>query len=188
MPLNKPKVVIAKGGIHGHCWFAGEDIKEGEWIWKRRDPGAPHTDVFLTWAEIQAMPQQTRDDFMALAYQVDDTHYCGFDPNKPKLQEELEEDWVNHSCDGNAWYENDDLLVAMRYIKKGEEICYDYCLTEANPDWKLADGNRCLCGTALCRGSVSGNDWKLPHLRAKYGRHFLAYVLKRIDELEQRPS
>jgi len=34
--------------------------------------------------------------------------------------------------------QNDDLLIAKRDIKKGEELCYDYALTEGDPDWVLA--------------------------------------------------
>jgi hypothetical protein len=38
MPLNS-KVVITEAGVHGHCWFAKEDFKKGEWIWKQRPAG-----------------------------------------------------------------------------------------------------------------------------------------------------
>ena len=31
--------------------------------------------------------------------------------------------------------QNDDLLTAMRDIKAGEELCYDYAMTEAEKDW-----------------------------------------------------
>jgi hypothetical protein len=36
----------------------------------------------------------------------------------------IKENFVNHSCDGNAWFIGDDKLVACRKIKKGEEIAY----------------------------------------------------------------
>lgn len=42
MPLN-PKVKIQDDGIHGHCWFANDDFKAGEWIWKKRPEGTTHT-------------------------------------------------------------------------------------------------------------------------------------------------
>ncbi len=35
--------------------------------------------------------------------------------------------------------QNPDLLVAMRDIKKGEEITYDYVQTECHPDFLLAE-------------------------------------------------
>ena len=52
-------------------------------------------------------------------------------------------------------------------------------LAQAHPKWILAP--KCLCGTALCRGLVTGNDWKRKDLQKKYGRHFLSYVLEQID-------
>jgi hypothetical protein len=36
----------------------------------------------------------------------------------------IKENFVNHSCDGNAWFVGDDKLIACRKIKKGEEIAY----------------------------------------------------------------
>jgi hypothetical protein len=53
MPLNS-NVAITDTGIHGHCWFAGEDIKAGEWIWKKRAPGESrnHCTRDITWLNI----------------------------------------------------------------------------------------------------------------------------------------
>jgi uncharacterized protein len=38
----------------------------------------------------------------------------------------------------------------------------------------------CHCGTASCRGTVDGRDWRRPELQRKYGSHFSAYLLARI--------
>ena len=83
--------------------------------------------------------------------------------------------FVNHSCDGNCWYQGDDLLVAMRDIEEGEELVYDYALTEADPDWVLAP--QCLCGKAACRGRVTGNDWQRADLQLQYADHFTSHIL-----------
>jgi hypothetical protein len=139
--------------------------------------------VYLTYEQINALSPDQKAAWLALAYQVDDNLMCGFDPEREPLYEELIEDYVNHSCDGNAWYEGDDLLVAMRDIKKGEEIYYDYALTENHPDFAFP---KCLCGKANCRGRITGNDWKLPELQVKYGRHFLPHVLRGIDALNKQ--
>lgn len=48
--------------------------------------------------------QEKRDKFMSLAYQVNGTHYLGLDPEREPIQSEIEELYVNHSCDGNCWY------------------------------------------------------------------------------------
>lgn len=181
MVLNE-KVEVKEGGIHGFSWFAKSQIKKGEWIWRLGAPDRPNTDITLTWAQIQELPADQRESFLNLAYQVDDDSFLGFEPGKEPLPDELKENHVNHSCDGNSWYESDELLVAMRTIKKGEEITYDYALTQGHPEWTLAP--KCLCGKKKCRGVVTGNDWKLPELQKRYDGHFLKFIQKRIDALK----
>jgi SET domain-containing protein len=181
MVLSK-KVSIGAGGIHGHCWFAGEDISAGEMLWELGS--MVYHDVDITKEELMQWDEAKREKFLSLAYMVREGVYRGSDPeNKDIPLEEQYEYYVNHSCDGNAWYVGNDLLVAKRDIKKGEEICYDYALTESDPDWILAP--QCLCGKALCRGKVTGNDWKLPQLQQKYGDHFEPHVLQLIQNHKQ---
>jgi len=53
--------------------------------------------------------------------------------------------YINHSCEPNAESINDDghiWIEAVKDIKKGEEITYDYCLT--TDDYK---DHPCRCGT-----------------------------------------
>jgi uncharacterized protein len=66
---------------------------------------------------------------------------------------------VNHSCDSNLWMADEATVVARRDIGEGKELTLDYALHTVNPDWEL-DGP-CNCGSALCRGSVRGCDWRL---------------------------
>lgn len=177
------KVSARPGGIHGHCWFAGQPIKAGEHIWWKGD--MQYNDIDIPKTTIDTWPQADQEKFMSLAYQVAPGIYRGTDPAKAGQipQEEQNEYYVNHTCDGNCWYENDDLLVASRDIAVDEEIAYDYALTESDPDWILAP--QCLCGKSICRGKVTGNDWKLPELRAKYGKHFTEHIVKMIEQEQQ---
>ena len=59
---------------------------------------------------------------------------------------------TNHSCDPNASFNNQGMLVALREIKAGEEITYDYLAhpLPASP-WNF----ECRCGAAGCVGWVS---------------------------------
>ncbi len=69
--------------------------------------------------------------------------------------------YVNHSCDPNAYVEFKTLgkryLIALRPIKKGEEITKDYALEAVdqidNETWILD----CKCGSKNCRKKVSGD-------------------------------
>jgi hypothetical protein len=83
--------------------------------------------------------------------------------------------FVNHSCDPNVL--ND---TAFRDIQAGEEITTDYAYCEASPSYLLEP---CRCGTALCRGRVTGNDWKLPELQRRYRGYFSPYIEKLIRAL-----
>ena len=61
--------------------------------------------------------------------------------------------YINHSCEPNAESINDDGRIwveAVRDIKKGEEITYDYCLTTEDPE-----DHPCRCGAKSCRGLIA---------------------------------
>jgi hypothetical protein len=68
------------------------------------------------------------------------------------------------------------LLVAMRDIEIGDELSFDY----ATCDDSDYDEFTCSCGSTLCRGTVTGLDWKLADLRKKYDGWFSAYLAKKI--------
>jgi len=188
MVLSNKIIIKNKNGIHGFCWFAIEDIKEGEMLWSENKTIEKYHDITISIDVLNTWPKLDRDKFLSLAYMVSEGIYRGSDPHEQDNIpiEEQNEYYVNHSCDGNAWYEGADLLVAKRDIKAGEEICYDYALTETNPDWCLSE-NGCLCGTKKCRGKVTGNDWKLlPRLQNEYEGHFLPYINEMIFKFNKK--
>jgi hypothetical protein len=88
-------------------------------------------------------------------------------------------DFINHSCDPNCLLSGNVILVAGRDIAIGEELSYDYATTDGS-DY---DEFECACGTALCRGKVSGHDWMLPELQLRYRGSFSPYLTKRIAAL-----
>jgi len=63
---------------------------------------------------------------------------------------------TNHSCEPNSGIRNDVFLVAMRDIKKDEEVTFDYSMITAD-GWTL----KCLCKAKSCR-KVIGNYRDLP--------------------------
>src|SRR5204863_9281402 len=72
--------------------------------------------------------------------------------------------FLNHSCEPNVGVQGTTVFVAMREIQPGEELYLDYALIDDGDD-RMA----CHCGTASCRGEVSGRDWPRPELQARYG-------------------
>lgn len=120
-----------------------------------------------------AMERRLRKEVGDYALQIEDTYYLA-----PKTTEEIEETavFMNHSCDPNVGFSGQVVYVALRDIKAGEELCHDYAMMRGD-DYQL-DG--CRCGSDLCRGTVTGQDWQLPDLQKRYGNHFMAYLLKRM--------
>jgi len=88
-------------------------------------------------------------------------------------------DWINHSCEPNAGLCGQIVLVAMRPISAGEEICYDYAMSDGS-DYDVID---CRCGAPTCRRRISGRDWRRPELQARYEGYFSPYLQRRIERL-----
>jgi hypothetical protein len=88
-------------------------------------------------------------------------------------------DWVNHSCDPNAGLIGQIALVAIRDIAPGEEVCYDYAMSDGSP----YDEFECSCGGPNCRRRVTGDDWRRPDLWKRYAGYFSPYLQRRIDQL-----
>lgn len=74
--------------------------------------------------------------------------------------------FINHSCDSNMWMADAYTLVAKRNIKSGEELTADYVLWEA--DENFLSVWVCKCGSSLCRGRVTGKDWRNIDLQERY--------------------
>jgi SET domain-containing protein len=123
----------------------------------------------LTLAEVRALSRAEQGHTM----QIDDELYLG-----PASMVEPA-DYVNHSCDPNAGIRGQVVLVALRAIAPGEEVCFDYAMADGSP----FDEFECGCETAKCRGRVTGNDWQLPELWARYDGYFSAYLQRRIAKM-----
>ncbi|MEV0165151.1 SET domain-containing protein [Nonomuraea fuscirosea] len=82
----------------------------------------------------------------------------------------------NHSCDPNLWWTGPYTLAARRDLAPGDEVTNDYATSTADPGFVLD----CRCGTALCRGRVTGEDWRRPELHERYGEHWVPALLRLI--------
>lgn len=80
--------------------------------------------------------------------------------------------FVNHSCDPNAGIRIEDLsdgtknslLLAIKEIKKGEEITIDYSTTQFE-EWTFEG---CRCGQPNCRGKMTEFARLPENLKKKY--------------------
>ena len=96
----------------------------------------------------------------------------------PLTSEEFESSmaYMNHSCEPNAGFGGNVLVVAMRDIEPGEEITFDYAMDRSDPDYSL----ECNCQSLACRKTIRGNDWKIPELQQKYAGYFQWYIEQKI--------
>ena len=148
-----------KADGNGNGIYSLEPINKGELV-------AVFGGVVYEWDAFIHLPDIER----SLCLQVEDRHFLVPRPIG-------EGDYVNHSCNPNAGLSGQIGLVAMRDIKVGEEVCFDYAMCDTMP----YDEFDCACGNANCRGRVSGNDWQRPELQKRYAGFFSPHVQRRID-------
>ncbi len=137
---------------------------QGEVVW-RPNP----TDKPISLAEIWTWPEEKQREFERYGFQ------CG--PAEFMLAQGLDR-YMNHSCDPNIWWAGEHTLAARRDIQPGEEITYDY----ASADILLEFQMPCHCGSPLCRGVITNQDYLNPAWQQRYGQHLPAYVLQAITE------
>ena len=133
MPLM-PGLRVIRSSIHGYGVVATRDFSEGEVI----------TDVDA----ILIHGDGPLDDRYVL-WLVDDLYVDMLDQTR----------WINHSCEPNVWIDGGlradgqpwAHVVALRAIRAGDELAYDYA-------FPAEFAERCSCGTSLCRGWIVDPD------------------------------
>jgi hypothetical protein len=140
--------------------FAGQPVKTGErlTVWGGE---------VVTWQALVQLPQEMR----RLCIQIEEDLYLVTSREGPA-------DWVNHSCQPNAGLSGQVVLVALRDIAPGEEVCFDYAMCDGSP----YDEFDCTCGAANCRRRVTGDDWCHPELQQRYAGYFSPYLQRRIEQ------
>jgi hypothetical protein len=148
----------------GYAVFARSVIEPGELVgvWSGRIVAADRLDT-LTEVIRHHTVQIEEDLFLASTSE-----------NEPP-------DFINHACEPNAGLDGQIAIVALRRILPGEEVTIDYAMCDGSP----YDEFECACGSALCRGKVTGNDWRDPVLWKRYAGHFSPYLQRRIDALQR---
>jgi len=153
-----PRLSAGPSHVHNTGLFATDPIEAGEtlMIWG----GTLYTRAQLDAGEVPPCSFSFIDDDVLMAAPEDGLDY-----------------FVNHSCDPTAWMQDEVTVVARRDIAAGEEITGDYAVWEAGANYVLEP---CNCGTNLCRGRITGEDWRRPELQQRYSGHFLPYIERRI--------
>ncbi|MCM8784506.1 MAG: SET domain-containing protein [Candidatus Omnitrophica bacterium] len=166
------KAEVRKSGISGKGVFAKELIKEGEII-------AVWGGDIVTEEELAGLSKKNFRDIYHYATQIADGFYLVSDRKGRVLEDD---DYFNHSCEPNAGIKGHLIMMAMKEIKPGEEITYDYAMTDAGLRYRF----RCRCGRRNCRGIITSQDWKKQHLQKKYRNFFSWFVQEKIKKIRRR--
>lgn len=159
---RSPKIRVSDDTLAGRGVIAVDEIARDEIV-------AIKAGHIVTRAEIEQVTRSAGD----MALQIDDDFYLA--PRSPADVDDMSV-FINHSCDPNVGFRGQVVYVAMRAIHAGEELCHDYAM-ERSDDYSLD----CHCGSPLCRGKVSGADWKLPELQERYRGYFSLYIHNKIE-------
>ncbi len=147
IPLASGKrIQTRRSGVHGKGVFALQDIAEGETL-------IEYVGEVISWDEAQDRHPHDPND---------PNHTFYFHVNEDRVIDALyggnSSRWINHSCDPNCEADEDKdriFIKAIRNIKAGEELNYDYGLIIDEPyTKKLKAEYPCWCGSANCRGTL----------------------------------
>ncbi len=124
------------------------------------------------------------DYILGLSDEQQDTymHYCYQCDEENSVCEDGDEKYMNHSCDPNTWWADDQTMIARRDIHAGEEVTYDYATTDVDIPFTM----ECQCGADICRATIADTDHLLPDWQARFGAHLPQHVLKSIQK--SKPS
>jgi uncharacterized protein len=151
-PRMPRKIVARKSAIHGNGVFALARIAKGERIVEYKGERRTHEDV-------DAGDTGAADSGHTFLFTLDDNWVidANFGGNSAR--------WINYSCDPNCEAvldENEEdpkksrvFIEAMRVIKPGEELTYDYGITLDEPHTpRLKKIWACRCGSKNCTGTM----------------------------------
>ncbi len=145
----KKVYTVKPSKIHGKGIFAVHPVKRGGIIFKI--PGV------IVRREIKNAKQSLR-----LVNWIEIAKDTWINPNRTTVRN------FNHSCDPNAIITPRHSVKAIKDIKAGDEITFDYSLTDTDTYWKVT----CTCGAKNCR-KVIGSVQSLPRRTYETKRPFI---------------
>jgi ribosomal protein S18 acetylase RimI-like enzyme len=154
-----PHLVVRESSIAGKGLFATAPIAAGEVV-------SVLAGRKVSTAELAELLKRPPVDTITLE---EDLHLVLPNDPRPVIA------YGNHSCDPNTWWTDAVTLVARRDFAAADELTSDYGTSTGVPEWRMS----CACGSALCRGVVTGADWQRPELQERYGDHWIPELLAR---------
>ena len=140
------RIQVRKSGVHGKGVYAARPIKKGETI-------IEYVGEVITWDEaLRRHPHDPSDPNHTFYFHIDEGRVIDakFGGNVSR--------WINHACAPNCEADDDGervFIKALRNIKPGEELFYDYGLViDERYTAALKRQFACHCGDKSCRGTM----------------------------------
>ncbi|MGB8339149.1 MAG: SET domain-containing protein-lysine N-methyltransferase [Burkholderiales bacterium] len=148
-PDNQPLYIVKKSELHGNGVFAARKIAEDTQI-------IEYTGKRTSWKEaLKRDPADPDHPFHTFLFDLGDGRYvidAAIGGNDAR--------WINHGCRPNCQALDEDgriFIYALRDIKRGEELLYDYGLIlEERHTAATKRDYACRCGAPNCRGTMLG--------------------------------
>jgi len=156
-----PKTRVGPSPIEGQGLFARRPIRKGEVVAIK----GGHVYDARTLARVKRR--------VAASYiQIADGVFIGTLTAREVRRNKM---FINHSCAPNLGIRGQIVFVALRDIRAGEELTYDWAMEE-----DTAARTTCRCGAPRCRGVLTGRDWRIPRLQRRYRGYFSSYLEDKI--------
>ncbi len=146
-PATGRRIQVRKSGVHGKGVFALRPIARGEEI-------IEYTGEIISWPEaLRRHPHDPLDPNHTFYFSLDDgSHVIDAKHGGNAAR------WINHACKPNCEADETEgrvFIKALRKLKPGEELFYDYGLVIAERyTAKLKKEYECRCGSKQCRGTM----------------------------------
>lgn len=142
------RFVVRKSGIHGQGVFALAPIAKGSRLIEYIGERMSHDEADERYGEEQENSPHT------MLFSVDENTVIDATQRGNSAR------WINHSCAPNCEAVNDDgriFIEAVRNIRPGEELTYDYNLILEEPHTPAVKrAHACFCGARNCRKTILG--------------------------------
>ena len=144
--LDARRIQTRRSGVHGKGVFALANLCEGETILE-------YVGEVISWKEaLRRHPHDPSNPNHTFYFHIDDKHVIDGKAGGNSSR------WINHACKPNCEADEEGgrvFIKALRNIKAGEELFYDYGLIiDARHTKKLLAEYPCWCGAKKCRGTL----------------------------------
>jgi hypothetical protein len=144
-PWLHPDVEVRASPIDGQGLFATASLDEGVVVVRLGGRVVGTDELRALIAAADADPEAPFVDAVTIA----EGRHLVLPPGTPVH-------YGNHSCDPTMWHVDRFAIATRRPVAAGDELTIDYATQSGLAGWSMT----CTCGTALCRGVVTGK-WRL---------------------------